>query len=204
MAYDDIIVWRTGMQGPDIRHFPMDAGAAFAKGEPVVLASTGEIQEALSTAPIADGLLGIAMGGPTGPGAITLNDPATNTAYADNAMIPVVIPTTSTLFATKNWTTDETTFDDVAPAVADIGQDAALAFITPSWGIDVGPDSATNTCRIVDMLNVRRESLNPRAGGTASTVSVGDTYWIIFQIVSHMGTSANAVVGQASPPIGET
>ena len=202
MAYDDIQVFSTpGGGGPRIVHYGMDASETFGKGDVVVLAATGQIQEALGTGPLAEGLTGIAMGGPSGPGGITLTNPRTDTTYAENDRIPVAIPDMTSYFITKNFTTDESSFSDVAPTTANIGDACALVDLSAgTWGIDSGPDSGTETCRIHDVLNARKESIVD----TGETLAITDTFWIVFQIVSHQGTSANVTLGQASAPISET
>ncbi len=203
MAYGDIQVHQTPPGGLRIEYHAMDAAEAFSKGDVVVLASTGEIQEALTTGPLSTGLLGIAMGGPTGPGGITLNDPRTDTTYATGAMIPVAIPTSDTLFRTKNFTTATTAFDDTAPLAANLGDAVGLVSISGVWGIDLqaSPDSNELTCRLVGIEDNTGRPLQPKVGGTARTVSTGTIYWVIFQIIAHMGLPDS---GEAVAPIGET
>ncbi len=201
MAYDDIQVFSTpGGGGPRIMHYGYDAAETFGKGDVVVLADTGQIQECITTGPLAEGLTGIAMGGPNGPGGITLNNPRTNTTYAADDRIPVALPDMNTYFITNNFTTNESAFSDAAPTSANIGDQCAIVSIGGIWGIDSGPDSGTETCRIHDVLNARKESIVD----TGETLATTDTFWIVFQIVSHQGTSANVTLGQASAPLGET
>ena len=201
MAYDDIQVFSTpGGGGPRIMHYGMDAGETFSKGDAVTLADTGQIQESVSTGVLAEGLTGIAMGGGIGPGGITINNPRTDAAYAENDRIPVAIPDMNTYFITQNFTTDEATFSDVAPLTTNIGDECALVSIGGVWGIDSGPDAGTETCRIHDVLNIRKESIVD----TGETLLTTDTFYIVFQIVSHQGTTANIAVGLAAAPIAET
>lgn len=201
MAYGDIQVHQTPPGGLRIEYHAMDAAEAFAKGDVVTLANTGEIQEALTTGVLATGLLGIAMGGASGPGGTTLNDPRTDTTYATGAMIPVAIPTSDTLFRTKNFTTGASAFDDTAPLAADIGNAVGIMSISGVWGLDLGADTNEDVARIVDVLDSTGATLQPKTGGTARTVATGDTYWVIFQIIAHMGLPDGGV---AVAPIAET
>ncbi len=201
MAYDDIQFYHSPNGGARIEHHAMDAGESFGKGDVVGLADTGEIQESLTTGPIHSGLLGIAMGGPNGPGGITLNDPATDAAYATGAMIPVAIPNSDVLWATKNFSAASAAFDDTAPLVADIGNACGLVSIGGIWGLDLAPDTNDTTCRLIDVLDSQKISLQPRAGGTARTVATTDVFWVVFQIIAHQGTPDS---GEAVAPIAET
>lgn len=202
MAYDDIQVFSSPGGEPRIAYYGMDASETFGKGDVVVLAATGQIQEAISTGPLAEGLLGVAMGGPEAASGSLGNklNPRTNAQFAENDRIPVAIPGADVYFITQNFTTDESSFNDAAPGLANIGDAVAIVSIGGVWGIDSGPDSGTETCRIHDVLNVRKESVVD----TGETLTTSDTYHIVFQIVSHMGTSANVTLGQASAALSET
>ncbi len=204
MAYDDIQFYSSPTGGPRIEYHAFDSGETFGKGDVVTkVAEDGDIQEALAggggvTGP---GLLGIALAGPNGPGGITLNDPQTDTAYAAGAMIPVMIPDSNTLWITRNYSLAGVAFDDTAPVVADIGDVVGVISIGGIWGLDNAPEANDATCRVIDVLDNQKVSLNPRAGGTARTVATTDAFWVVFQIIAHMGTPDS---GESVAPIAET
>lgn len=194
MAYDDIQVHSSPMGGHcRVHHWPMEATFAGGKGDVVKVELDGQIVEAADE-DIPEDILGVALGGPSGPGATTLNNPRTNTTYADGDLIPVAMPDASTYFVTKNFTTDGTTFDNAQPTAAVIGDICSLALISGVWGIDNGPGAGTQTCRIVDVLNARKESILT----TGETLASGSTYWVVFAILaSQMGPSAELIVPSA-------
>ena len=196
MAYDDIQIHSSTGGEPRIAYWGMDASEAFSKGDVVVLANTGQIQEALTTGPLPAGLTGIAMGGAVGPAGVTLNNPRTGTTYAENDRIPVALPDVNTWFRTKNYT-EGTAFNDAAPTTAAIGDQCGLVSITGVWGVDNGQDANEGVARIMDVLNVRGESIID----TGETLTTSDVYWIVFQLVAHQGTPDSA---EAPTPIAET
>ena len=200
MAYDDIAFFSNARGGPKIEHFPMISGASFGKGDVVLVVAAGTLREGVdgtggNTAP---GQIGIALGGPNGPAGTTLNNPVTDLPYAAGAMIPVAVFDTESLWITKNYSAAGTAFDDTAPAVADIGDEAGLVSISGVWGLDNSPDSPDATARIIDILDSTRTSLQPPAGGTAATVATTDVFYVVFSIVAHQGTPDS---GEAVAPI---
>ena len=197
MAYDDIQLLSSPGWAPRVVYYGMDASEAFSKGDVLTLASSGQVQEALTTGVTAPGLLGISMGGGVGPGGITINNPRTGTTYAENDQIPVIIPDSNTFFITENYTVAASAYQDTAPTVADMGATCSLMSISGVWGLDIGEDADEATCRIMDILNVRKESIRD----TGETLATTDTYFIVFQIVAHMGTPDS---GEVVDRIGET
>ncbi len=196
MAYDDIQFHSSTGGEPRIDHWGMDAAEAFSKGDVVVLAATGQIQEALTTGPLPAGLTGIAMAGSIGPGAITINNPRTGTTYAENDRLPVALFDINSRWITKNYT-EGTAFNDAAPTRANIGDEIGLVSISGVWGVDQGMDTNEAIGRITDILNVRKESIQD----TGQTLATTDTYWVVFQVVAHQGTPDSA---EAPDPISET
>ncbi len=196
MAYDDIQILSSTGWTPRIMHYRMDAAEAFSKGDVVVVADTGQLQEALTTGPLPGGLTGIAMAGSIGIGGITLTNPRTNAAYAENDMIPVSLPDINTWYYTKNYT-EGTAFNDVAPVSTLIGDQVGLVSISGVWGVDQGQDANEGVARVQDVLNSQKESIQV----TGETLTTSDTYWIVFQIVAHQGTPDSA---EAPAPISET
>ena len=200
MAYDDIAFFTNSRGGPRIEHFAFVTASTFGKGDVVVLIDTGQIREGVAGAGgnTAPGLLGIAMGGPNGPAGSTLNNPVTDLPYAAGALIPVALFDTETLWITKNYSSAGGAFDDTAPAVADIGNNVGLLSIGGVWGLDDAPATNDSTCRIIDILDSTRTSLQPPAGGTAATVATTDVFYIVFQTTAHQGTPDS---GEAVAPL---
>ena len=202
MAYDDIQFYSSPNGGPRIAYASFDSGESFGKGDVVTLvAEDGDIQESLATGVTGPALYGVALAGPNGPGGITLNDPQTDTTYAAGALIPVAIPDSNTLWITRNFSAASSAFDDTAPLVADIGNAIGLVSIGGVWGVDLAPDTDDTVGRLIDILDNQKVSLLPRAGGTARTVATTDAFWVVFQIIAHMGTPDS---GESVAPIGET
>lgn len=183
MAYDDIVVHASPLGG-HIRtmYFPFEDGETYGKGDVVSLDLDGQLSEGADEL-LPEDLCGIALAGPSGPGGSTLNNPRTDAAYAEanNDRIPVIIPVDGMTFATKNFTGDGATYSNTAPVAAMIGDIIALALIGGVWGVDQGPANGTQVGRIVDILNVRKESILD----TGETLATTDTFWIVFTIQSH-------------------
>lgn len=152
-----------------VEHYPLAASQTFEPGEPVNVNASGQAAEAGSN-PAGTALTGIAMAGP-GSGNI---DWATGNAMAAGASIPVVIPTTSTTFATTNFATDGAG-TAATPTAANIGDTAGLVLASGNWFVDVG---ATNkVAEIVDVLDADGKSLKNSGAGTGQTV--------VFRITTH-------------------
>ena len=194
MAVDDIQVHSAPGGGPWILHFPMEASQVFGKGEVVSMDLDGQVSIGADELAGED-LLGITMAGNTATAGTfgALLNPRTNLAYADGDLFPVCIPTPSTLFITKNSTSGGTAFDDVVPTTAIIGLTASLALVgTQAWGIDFGPTAGGENCRVVDVLNRRKESISV-TGETLTLWSAGlatSGSWIVFTIQTHQMAAA--------------
>jgi hypothetical protein len=168
-----------------VQHYRLNASETFFEGEPVAVNADGELTESADD-PVDADLMGIAQGG---PGAGRTN-PKTGVNWATGDMVPVVIPDQNTYFITQNYSAAGSAFDDTAPALANIGDEAGLSLISNSWGVDI---SATNNLvRIVDVLDDQKNSV--QEAGT--TVSTGNIYYVVFQIVAHQSTS----LGTADAP----
>ncbi len=191
MGANDIKLWQCPTGGSSlVRHFPMNNGEAFFEGEPVGVNDVGEVTESATQTIPAD-LMGIALGGPGGG----RTNPATNANWATGDLVPVMIPNSTVTWITPNFAKASAAFDDTAPVVADIADRCGLVLINNVWGIDGAPDNNSNTCRIEDILNVRKESILV----TGETVLTTQIFYIVFTIIAHMGTpdSAEAVGPQA-------
>jgi hypothetical protein len=183
MAARDIMPWNgPNGQYPRIQHFRINASEGFFDGEPVAVNADGELTES-ATEPVPADLLGIALGG---PGAA--RNPATGNAWATGDLAPVCVFDSNHYFITSNFTAAGSAFDDTAPAVANLGDQASLALISGSWGIDAGPSTNDATCRIIDILNARKESIQV----TGETLSTGDLYYVVFVVVAHQNTPDSA------------
>ncbi len=199
MALDDIQIHSSqGGVNPRIFYFGMDAGEAFSRGDVVTLADTGQVQEALTTGVLPAGLTGVAMAGSVGPVGTTYNNPRTGTTYAENDAIPVAMFDLGTVWRTHQFTEAASTFNEAAPTRASIGDTCSIMSIGGVWGVDQGEDADEATCRIMDVLNVRGESIQDT--GETLTATATD-YWVIFQVVAHMQTPDSA---EAADPISET
>jgi len=199
MAFDDIQIHSSqGGVTPRILYFGMDASEAFSRGDVVTLADTGQVQEALTTGVLPGGLTGVAQAGSVGPVGTTYNNPRTGTTYAENDAIPVAMMDPGTLWRTHNYTEAASSWNEAAPTRATIGDQAALMSIGGVWGLDQGMDANEATCRIVDILNSKGESIQDT--GETLTATATD-YWVIFQVVAHQMTPDSA---EAPAPISET
>ena len=199
MAYDDIQVHSSnGGVSPRIVHWGMDAGESFSKGDVVTLADTGQVQEALATGTLPAGLTGIAMAGAEGPGGLTINNPRTNAAYAENDAIPVALFDLGTFWKTHQFTEAASTWNEAAPTRASIGDTCSIMAIGNIWGVDQGEDADEATCRIMDVLNARGQSIQDTGETLTATAT---NYWVIFQVIAHQGTPDSA---EAADPISET
>jgi hypothetical protein len=182
MSARDIMPWNGNGQIPRVVHYRLDASQTFAEGEPVYLNSTNELQESADE-PIPANLTGIALAGPA-----AARNPATGVAWATGDMVPVCLPEVNTYFITPNFTAAGSAFADTAPAVGIIGDPAGLALISGVWGVDGGPGANAATCRIIDVLNSQKESIQV----TGETLTTSDVSYIVFQIVAHQGTPDSA------------
>lgn len=186
MAARDIMPWTSPTGGhPEIRHFRMNASETFLVGEPVSMNADGELTESADD-PVDDDLMGIALA-PAYSGALS---PRTGAAYTTGDLIPVVIPNDNTLFITRNFSAAGSAFNDTAPALADLGDEVGLTLLSGSWGVDQG--TTNNPCRIVDILNANKVSIQQ----TRETLTTSVTYYVVFQIVAHQSAS----LGNATAP----
>ncbi len=195
MAYDDIQAHSSPRGGTDwVQHFPMETGVTFGKGDFVKMDTDGQITECVDEEDPED-ILGLAMAGPSGPGASTLNNPRTGTTYADGDRIPVLISTPGQLFRTKNYTLAGTAFDDTVPDTSIIGQLAAIALIGGVWGIDSAPAANSETCRIMDVLNGRRESIADTGETlTLQSATPAGKYEIVFALQGHAMAGSTTII----------
>ena len=194
MAAYDIMPWNSAHGGSyrTTRGF-MNAGEVFFVGEPVKINGDGEIEES-DDPPTAPQLFGIATIGPGDAGTIT-NKRTGTTTWSEGEEIPVWVPEPGMQWITSNYT-QGTAFDDVPPTIAVIGDAAGLALIGGVWGIDQTPTANDATCRIIDILDDMKNTI-VRPGATDIALAVGDTYYVVFEIVSHMGTPDS---GEATAP----
>jgi hypothetical protein len=199
MAFDDIQIHNSqGGVTPRILFFGMDAAEAFSKGDVVTLANTGQVQEALTTGVESPGLTGVAMQGPVGRTGTTYKNPKTDAAYATNDAIAVAMFDLGTVWKTHNYTEAATTWNEAAPSRASIGDTGSLMSIGGVWGFDSGEDADEATCRIIDVLNSKGQSIQDT--GETLTATATD-YWVILQVIAHMQTPDS---GEATDPIAET
>jgi hypothetical protein len=199
MAYDDIQIHSSnGGVSPRIAYWGMDASEAFSKGDVVTLADTGQVQEALTTGVLPAGLTGVAMEGPVGADGTTHNNPKTAAAYAENDPIAVALFDLGTWWRTHQFTEAASTWNEAAPTRASIGDTCSIMSIGGVWGVDQGEDANEATCRIMDVLNSRGESIQ----NTGETLTATATdYWVVFQVIAHQATPDSA---EAADPIAET
>ena len=182
MGARDIMPWNSPTGGHcRVQHYRVDASQTFFEGEVVYLNADGELQESADE-PVPANVTGIALGG---PGA-SIN-PRTGVAWATGDLVPVALPG-DTYFITPNFTTNGSAFDDAAPTVAMLGDPLALALIGGVWGVDQGPDTNDSTCRLIDILNEQKESIQV----SGETLATTDVFYIVFQIVAHQGTPDSA------------
>ena len=184
MAARDIMPWTSPHGGHElIEHFPMNASEAFFQGEPVGVNADGEATES-ADGPVPADLYGIAL---AGPGASNKN-PKTGTTWATGDRVPILVPTPTQRFITPNFAKASAAFDDTAPVASDIGDACALVVIGGVWGVDGAPDANDSVGRIVDILNVRKESIQD----TGETLATTDVFYIVFVIVAHANTPDSA------------
>lgn len=182
MAARDVMPWN-GPHGQysRIQHFRLNASETFAEGEPVAVNADGELTESADD-PVDADIMGIALAGPA-----AARNPATNVAWATGDLVPVCIPDSTTYFISPNYSEAGSAFDDTAPVVARIGDEGGLALISGTWGFDIS--GSNNTCRLVDILNSRKESIQV----TGETLATGDEYYVVFVIIAHQSTTPGAV-----------
>jgi len=196
MAARDIMPWTSPFGGhPRMQWFRMNAGEVFFEGEPVSVNQDGELTESLAAGPVDSDLLGIAAGG---PGATNIN-PATGITYATGDLIPVFMPDIGNYFITRNWTAG-TAFNDVAPAVADIGDQVGLVNIGGLWGIDQGQDQNEGLCTVIDILDENKNSIQ-QTGATVSTADGNRLDAPAYFVVFSMGSTQLRVAGEVNAPI---
>ena len=195
MSARDIMPWNSAHGGTYRATVGyMNASETFFVGEPVKINGDGEIEES-DDPPTAPQLFGIAAIGPGDAGTIT-NKRTGTTTWSEGEEIPVWVPEPGMQWITSNWTVAGTAFDDTPPVLTDIGEICGLIEIGGVWGLDNGPAANTNTCRVVDILDDMKNTI-VRPGATDIALAVGDTYYVVFEIVSHMGTPDS---GEATAP----
>ena len=194
MSARDIMPWNSAHGGTyrTTRGF-MQASETFFVGEPVTIDAGGEIAQC-ATEPTQGSVFGIAAIGPGSDGNIT-NPRTGTTTWSEGESIPVWVPEPGMQWITSNYT-QGTAFDDVPPTIAVIGDAAGLALIGGVWGIDQTPTANDATCRIIDILDDMKNTI-VRPGAADIALAVGDTYYVVFEIVSHMGTPDS---GEATAP----
>lgn len=190
MAARDIMPFNGPFGGHSrVIHFRLNASETFDVGEPVSVNADGELTES-DDDPLDADIMGIAMGG---PGAGQTN-PATGANWATGDLVPVVIPDSNSLFITRNYSEAGSAFNDTAPVVARIGDECGLSLISGSWGVDIS--TTNNTCRIIDLLNENKESIQ-QSGETLDTsagqILSAPAYYVVFQIIGHQSTTPGAV-----------
>lgn len=204
MAWGDIWPLHTsGEYAPGVMYFPLDAGETFLPGEVVRLTTAGTVAEA-ATRPIAVNIYGISAGTGDTTGAETFR---ANLTYPGGTLIgtavpadglpntndgvPVYVPGTRVFFATRNFTSAGAAFGDVAPAQTLIGDEAALALIGGSWGLDISAAAGdADVCRILRVLDARGRDI-------AGTTLVGAI--VVFMIGISQST-AGATVARMDVP----
>ena len=183
MGARDIMPYESTNGTTRVRYFPMKASESFEVGEVVGVDVDGLVNEAADNA--ADStVIGIAS---EGPGASNVN-PKTDAVYATNDPIGVWIPNTGDSWITKNFSVSGSVFDDTAPVVANIGDEAGFALIGGNWGLDIA--QSENLVRIIDILDETKASIIR----TQNTLSTGTTSYIVFVILSGLLQSPTAVV----------
>lgn len=202
MALNDIVVWKSPDGGANFRTwYELGGSQSFVRGEPVGIdASAGQVLECPTdgTNPAMAELLGIADGpvSYTKNGTTVTTNPQTGTDYAQGDLLPVVLPKPGLFFATENFTTNGSAFNNAAPTQAMIGDEAGLVHISGDWGIEHGTiDTNASTCRIVDV--VERTAPQGSMQGVSNTVFTPATtgsgnYIVVFEIVAHMNAQAEA------------
>ncbi len=193
MALDDIQIHSSPGGGPSIRYYQIEASQTFQKGEPVSLDNDGQVTECAAE-PAPEDLLGIAMAGPAATAGTfgAMNNPRTNTTYADGDRFPVLIPQDRDQFITANWTTGGSAFSDTVPDITDIGDVCSLDLIAGVWGVQQAGTGASAIGIIDDVLNVRKESIFD----TGETLATTDTFYIVFTITAHQhGNIAEMIAG---------
>ena len=135
----------------------------FEQGEPVRLDNGGNIVECADDMDN-DNIIGFAA---AGPGASRI-DPNTGNAYADDAVLPVYMPDSTTWFAAQVFATDGAG-TSTAPVATAIGDEAGFTLASGVWSIDIG--TSNNLARIVDVIDVNGVSLIlPNAGAGVTTI----------------------------------
>jgi hypothetical protein len=143
-------------------------------------------------------LTGIAIEGSVGPTGTTYINPKTGVAYAENDAIGVALMDLGTLWRTHNYTETGSSWNEIAPTRASIGDTGGLLSLGGVWGFDSGEATNAATLRLMDILNARGQSIQD-TGETLGTTATD--YWVVFQVVAHWGTPDS---GEAVDPIGET
>ena len=140
------------------------------------------------------------MAGSVGPGAITLNNPRTGTTYADGDYIPVLIPQNGDIFITSNFTSDSSTYSNAAPTIANVGDMIALESQSGVWGVEVGATGTAIVGILLDVLDVRKDSIFRRGGGASADVTLAttDTFYILFTITSHQHSATAEMVASTT------
>jgi hypothetical protein len=186
VSLNDIKPWSSPLGGHiEIQHYRMNASETFVAGEPVAVNADGELTESADDAAAVD-VIGIALAPASykiGGSAVTKN-PRTGAAYTTGDMVPVVIARDGQQFITSNFSAAGSAFGDASPALADLHDEVGLSLISGVWGVD--QSASNNTCRIVDILDTNKNSIqDPR-------YSANTGVYVVFEIVTPQLRSAAA------------
>jgi hypothetical protein len=185
MAANDIRVWNSPTGGHTrVRHYRVDAGQTFLRGEPVGVRDDGQLNECADPAAFG-GIIGIALADAV---VDTTIDWRTSIAMVENATIPVALANMDTEFITSNFTNAGSAFGDAAPALADLGEEVSVDVISGVWGISQAGAAATQIARIMDVLDANFESVQD-SGGTG--------VYVVFVIVGHQLATDDAGAADA-------
>lgn len=198
MAAHDIMPLRDTMGGNGVvEEYELNGAPGFVVGEPVGFDdSAGQLVECAPAGdnPTAAELLGIALG-PGAVGSTAHNNWKTGAAYAAGDQVPVSVPSDSQLYITPNFTTNGSAFNNAAPGIANIGDEAGLVKISNDWGLEISGSLTSNgaVCRVVDILDDKKRSIRR----TNATLTTSDTYYVVFKIGGHL----NRAVGDLPSPL---
>jgi len=157
----------------------------------VFVTLAGTITESTND-PTSDLILGIAG---AGPGTANLDLRSGTNTWPVGRPVPVLIPNPGDKFLTTNFAAVAANgFGDVAPVVADIGDDIGMELIGGEWGL--AADATNDICRIYDVLN---QNLDPirLTGETLTASTTNGSYYVVFEIVAHQSLP---VTGLAQVP----
>jgi hypothetical protein len=194
MAIDDFRPYASRLGGHlDIRYFPLNAGADFQRGEPVMMVGSGEIELCADDA--ADDIVGVAATSgktdgarntpaDTGAGALsTQTYPVTSAdGFPDDTDAVGVYLASDVDFITSRFATDGAGTLAVPTIANAIGEDCSMQVASDVWFVDTG--GGTMNSRIIDVLDANFTSLT--AGG-------GTGVYVVFRIIDHQLSPAGAV-----------